>query len=66
MEQRGFNNQVALYGVKRVGHYAIPATTGALGGGVAGSALGSYAGDKINQKIEIGLHPCQGRNPKGA
>ena len=58
MEQRGFNNQGALNAVKRVGHYAIPATIDALGGlagsamsglagGVAGSALGSYAGKKL-------------------
>jgi len=39
MEQRGFNNQDALNAVKRVGHYAIPATTGALGG-LAGTAMG--------------------------
>ena len=60
-----------------MGHYTIPATTGALGGlagsamgglagGVAGLALGSYAGNKINQKIGIGLHPGQGRYPKGS
>ena len=35
-------------------------------GGIAGSALGSYAGDKINQKIGIGLHPGQVRYPKGS
>jgi hypothetical protein len=77
MERKGFNNQGALNAVKRVGHYAIPATTGALGGlagsamgglagGIAGSAMGSYAGDKINQKIGIGLHKGQGRYPKGS
>ena len=77
MEQKGINNRGALNTLKTVGHYAIPATTGALGGlagtamggmmgGIAGSAMGSYAGDKINKKIGIGLHPGQGRYPKGS
>ena len=76
MEQKGFNNRGALNALKTVGHYAIPAVTGTLGGlagtamggpmaGMTGSVMGSYAGDKINKKIGIGLHPGQGRFPKG-
>ena len=45
------------------------AATGGLGGfagGVAGSAAGAYAGDKINQKLGIGLHPGQGKFRKGS
>ena len=37
-----FHIQGALNAVKRVGHYAIPATTGALGG-LAGSTMGGLA-----------------------
>jgi len=77
MEEKGLNNRGALNVVKRVGHYAIPAATGTLGGlagsamggpmgGIAGSAAGSFAGDQINKKIGIGLHPGQGRFPKGS
>jgi hypothetical protein len=77
MEEKGLNNRGALNTLKTVGHYAIPAATGTLGGlagsamggpmgGVAGSAAGSYAGDKINKKIGIGLHAGQGRYPKGS
>jgi hypothetical protein len=77
MEEKGFNNRGALNTLKKVGHYAIPAATGTLGGlagsamggvmgGMAGSAAGSYAGDQINKKIGIGLHPGQGRFPKGS
>jgi len=35
-------------------------------GGIAGSALGAYAGDKINQKLGIGLHKRKGRFVKGS
>jgi len=35
-------------------------------GGIAGSALGAYVGDKINQKIGIGLHKRKGRFVKGS
>jgi hypothetical protein len=77
MEEKGLNNRGALNAVKKVGHYAIPAATGTLGGlagsamggpmgGIAGSAAGSFAGDQINKKIGIGLHPGQGRYPKGS
>jgi len=52
--------------LKLAGHYALPATTGAIGGfagnvlggpvaGVAGSALGSYAGNEINKAIGNGI-----------
>ena len=85
LEKRGINNKSALQGLKKTGHYVIPATTSALGGamgtaigglstfrtaapmgGIAGSALGAYAGDKINQKLGIGLHKRKGRFIKGS
>ena len=63
-------------GLKTAGHYAIPAITGALGsvagtaltgnpvGGVAGSALGSYAGNQIDKKLGIGAKRGRGRPRK--
>jgi hypothetical protein len=40
MEKRNINNKGALQGLKTAGHYAIPATTSALGG-IAGTTLGA-------------------------
>ena len=63
-------------GLKTAGHYAIPAITGAVGslagtaltgspiGGVAGSALGSYAGNQIDKAIGIGIKRGRGRPRK--
>ena len=63
--------------LKVAGHYAIPAITGALGGiagtaltgnpvgGVAGSALGSYAGNELDKKLGIGVKRGRGRPRKG-
>ena len=55
-----------LGGLKKAGHYLIPAATGAIGaaggeflggplGGIAGAAGGSYAGNQINKKLGIGV-----------
>ena len=40
MEKHNLNNRGALQGLKTAGHYAIPATTSALGG-IAGTTLGA-------------------------
>ena len=68
-------NQI-VDGLKVAGHYGIPAITGALGGlagtalsgnpvgGVAGSALGSYAGNQIDKAIGIGIRRGRGRPRK--
>jgi hypothetical protein len=40
MEKHNINNKGALQGLKTAGHYAIPATTSALGG-IAGTTLGA-------------------------
>ena len=61
--------------LKLAGHYALPATTGAIGsamgtfvggpiGGVAGSAMGSYAGKEINKAIGNGVRRGRGRPRK--
>jgi hypothetical protein len=73
--KNAFTSKKAIGGLKTVGHYAIPATTSALGGlagtfvggpmgGIAGSAAGSYAGDAINKKIGIGMKRARGRPRK--
>jgi hypothetical protein len=73
--KNAFTSKKAISGLKTVGHYAIPATTSALGGiagtfvggpvgGIAGSAAGSYAGDQINKKIGIGMKRGRGRPRK--
>jgi len=73
--KNAFTSKKAISGLKTVGHYGIPAATGALGGiagtfaggpmgGVAGSAMGSYVGDQINKKIGIGMKRARGRPRK--
>lgn len=64
-----------IKGLKTIGHYAIPAATSALGAmageviapelgpvsGIAGSAMGSYVGKKIDDKLGIGFkRPAKG------
>jgi len=65
-------------GLKTAAHYALPVATGALGGivgttlapetgglsSLAGSALGSYAGNKIDKSLGIGVRK-RGRPKKG-
>jgi len=73
--KKTFTKKNTIEGLKTIGHYAIPATTSALGGiagtfaggpmgGIAGSAAGSYAGDAINKKIGIGMKRARGRPRK--
>lgn len=75
----GFGDSI-LGGLKKVGRYVIPATTGAIGGlaggtatggnplgAIAGSAGGAYAGDVIIKKLGIegaGMRRGRGRPRK--
>lgn len=74
MKGKGIGDDI-LGGLKKVGRYVIPATTGTLGGlagglasggnplgAIAGSALGGYGGDKLVEKLGIqGAGMCMGR-----
>ena len=65
----------AIKDLKSAAHYAIPATTAALGGlaaealapelgpvsGIAGSAGGAWVGNQINKKLGVGLRKIKGR-----
>jgi hypothetical protein len=76
--KKAFNPHTITNDLKTVGHYVIPAATGALGGiagsllapetgglsSVAGSALGSYAGQQIDKQLGIGIKK-RGRPKKG-
>ena len=76
--KNAFSPHTITNDLKTVGHYVIPAATGALGGiagtllapetgglsSVAGSALGSYAGQQIDKRLGIGMRK-RGRPKKG-
>jgi hypothetical protein len=57
---------IMLYLLQRGQEGLAGSAMGGPMGGIAGSAAGSFAGDQINKKIGIGLHPGQGRYPKGS